>query len=305
MRQDLARSILAVFHRMDGGQGFDRGAADRLILSIRSAPVRPATFAVYTELIESILAEEFGEAEILARLLLDIPAPEQGTRIITLSDEAMGPGQAARHARIIDDDPDRRLGMQPALSDSLDRPRHQIDEAMGLLDSAAPELAGELRALTREIIMVGPGMYREPFGGATSVYVWGSITLCVDPIEDRLRTALSLVHEATHLLLFGLALGTPLVENEANDRFRSPFRTDPRPMEGIVHAAYVLARLRHAANELVSSGQLTDDEAEAAKQEATTCRTRFVETLPTIEAAARFTEIGRAIFQGAVGFMRR
>jgi HEXXH motif-containing protein len=54
-----------------------------------------------------------------------------------------------------------------------------------------------------------------------------------------------LTHEAAHSLLLGYTLGAPLVESDPAERFSSPLREDLRPMDGIVHATYVLARMHY------------------------------------------------------------
>jgi HEXXH motif-containing protein len=52
----------------------------------------------------------------------------------------------------------------------------------------------------------------------------------------------TIVHEAAHLLLFGLARNEPLVNDGPARCHDSPLRRDPRPMDGLFHAAFVLAR---------------------------------------------------------------
>ena len=305
MRAELARSLEAIFDRCSGLFPFKPEPIAKLIATIRSQPVRPAVFAVYTDLVECIADSDFDQAEQLADLLLQIPQAAQRTRIVWLSDDALGAGQAERHTRIVDDDPERRIGIKPTVSKEPPEERESISEALDLLDMGAPDHAGEARALMREIVLVGPGMVESPFGGASTPYLWGAITISVDPIESRLEAAFTLIHEATHLLLFGLNFGRPLVRNPQSERYRSPLRSDPRPMEGIVHAAYVLARIHQFAGALLSSGALTTEEQTFAEQEIARSSDGFDRVLATILKNARFTEIGGRIFGSAAAYMRR
>ena len=52
-----------------------------------------------------------------------------------------------------------------------------------------------------------------------------------------------LVHEITHSLLFGLSIEEPLVRNAPDESYKSPLRSEPRPMDGIFHATLVCGRL--------------------------------------------------------------
>lgn len=52
-----------------------------------------------------------------------------------------------------------------------------------------------------------------------------------------------LIHETAHLHLDQLMEFDPLILNPAHEKYVSPIRKDPRPMRGIFHATYVLARL--------------------------------------------------------------
>ena len=96
------------------------------------------------------------------------------------------------------------------------------------------------------------------FDGASTFYLWGAVFVRVagkSPVE----LAEALAHETGHLLLFGLTIGRPLVENSYDERYASPLREDPRPMEGLVHAAYVLARMHYTRASLLKSGALAKE----------------------------------------------
>jgi hypothetical protein len=82
------------------------------------------------------------------------------------------------------------------------------------------------------------------FDGASTFYLWGAVFTTIEG-KSPVDLAQTLAHETGHLLLFGSMLGRPLVENEDDERYDSPLRRDPRPMEGVVHAAYVMDRHLH------------------------------------------------------------
>ncbi len=70
----------------------------------------------------------------------------------------------------------------------------------------------------------------------------------VDAMSLSLLTPLvyyleQLVHETAHLHLDQLMEFDPIILNRPTDLFDSPIRKDPRPMRGVFHATFVLARL--------------------------------------------------------------
>jgi HEXXH motif-containing protein len=169
-----------------------------------------------------------------------------------------------------------------------------------------PELAHEVRSLVREIVLVtdAKGNEQRSFDGASTFYLWGAVLLNVGD-STRLDLAQQIAHEAAHLLLFGLMMGQPLTENDLQERHTSPLRRDPRPMEGVVHAAYVLARMSYTLERLLETDLLSSEEQEKARLDLTAHRSRFFDTLPIIMRHARFKPGGETIFRGAIEYMSR
>jgi len=231
----------------------------------------------------------------------------EGTRIVSLTDEDLGAGQAERYARLVNDDADRRYAMQP-LGTGHAGAASRVSSALSLLDEGVPELAQEIRGIVREIVLVTDVASHETeprsFDGASTFYLWGTIFLNVGN-ATRLDLAQAIVHEAAHLLLFGLMTGQPLTDNDMAERYASPLRQDPRPMEGVVHAAYVLARMSYALERLLESKILSSEEQNNAREDLLAHRTRFFDTLPIILPHVRFGRGGDATFQGAIQYMSR
>ena len=109
----------------------------------------------------------------------------------------------------------------------------------------------------------------------------------------------ALAHESGHNLLFGLCADGPLVENDDEERYASPLRPDPRPMDGLVHATYVSARMHQAMVRLRRSGALSRDQEAAADAAAADNRRAFLEGMHTIDRHAKLTELGAAVMSGA------
>ena len=305
VRDALVGSLRTVYAKAAGQISYDEKRLQILLDHIGRGPVRPAVVGLYTDLVESLLSNERHALNTVGQSLVEIDPAGDGTRIVCLSDEDLGAGQAERYARLVNDDPDRRYAIQPlgrGQADAFTR----VSSALTLLDEGVPELALEIRGLVREIVLVTDAASQEAeprsFDGASTFYLWGAVFLNVGD-ATRLDLAQAIAHEAAHLLLFGLMMGQPLTENDVAERYASPLRQDPRPMEGVVHAAYVLARMSYAVERLLEFGLLSTEEQKKARKDLVTNRNRFFDTLPVIRRHARFRSGGDVVFHGAVEYM--
>jgi HEXXH motif-containing protein len=305
VRRHLVRSLEGIYARVERFITYDKSVLQNLLNHIGGGPVQPAVFGTYTDFIESICADDASSSQRLSDQLLGLLAPCDSTRIVTLTDADLGPHQAQRYARLIDDDPEQSVQIKPITDKAPSI--SAITAALSLIQSSSPELADEIKALTREIVIVEAAECPRTgeiaqFDGASTFYLWGAVFVRVAE-KSPIELAQTLAHETGHLLLFGLTLGRPLVENAYDERYTSPLREDPRPMEGLVHAAYVLSRMHYALDCLRGSGVLTADQRDKAlSQLAAYCRS-FFDTLAMIKNHARFTSHGASVFRGAVDYM--
>jgi HEXXH motif-containing protein len=262
-------------------------------------------FGVYTELVEAIHRDDL---DSVGRLAGQLCTPGFGSapdlRVVTLTDRDLGTGMADLYRRFIDEDPDLGGALPPLLGENFADGEKRIRGAFALLDSAAPEMAEEVRALAREIVLVGhPTDESTPFDGASSFHLWGALFLNTDSYVSRIEIAEALAHESTHALLFGFAGGRTLVDNDPDARYSSPLRSDPRPMDGIVHATYVLARMHYVVSRLVQSGLLTDEEREFAAAALKRNAGRYAEGIGVVDSHAVWTPAGEAAIAGARAYM--
>lgn len=305
VRAGLADSIAAVFAALAAQIGAARG--DELVERIRAAPVSPAVFGLYTELVEAIHRDDLDSVGCLAA---ELSAPGFGAapdlRIVTLADDDLGPGQADRYRRFIDEDPDLGGALPPLTGAAFAEASARVHAALALLDAAAPEVAGEVRALAREIVLVGdPTDDTTAFNGASSFHLWGAVFLNTDAYVSRVEIAEALAHESAHTLLFGFSLGRTLAGNDPEARYSSPIRSDPRPMDGIVHATYVLARMHYTVSRLLESDQLTGAERQFAVEARDRSASRFAEGMGVIDRYVIWTPPGEAALAGAHAYMRQ
>ena len=177
---------------------------------------------------------------------------------------------------------------------------HQATAA--LLETAAPALLREIETVAPQVVLVrdaGPDAPPGAFGGASTFYLWGAVVLNSARQQTRPQMAEALAHEAAHGYLLGSTLGLPMVGNEPAARYKSPLRTDPRPMDGLVHASFVLARMVWCQDALLRSGLLDGPERDEAAAARASNRGRFQGSQGLIETEAQFTPEGAALWTAA------
>ena len=297
VRRHVADSLAAVAEALAQDLPDSHAVLDRLIDALRAGPVRPAVVAIYSDLVSAIAAGDarlLGDALASAAALPDLSAPG-ACRAVTLRDPDLGPGMAASYLRHADDDPEIVLDIAALDPETLAASEAALAAATARVRSADPDLAGEVEALVREVVFARAGDRGPAFDGATTFYLWGAVLLNVEAIGDVQRLAENLVHEAAHVRLLGATRAAPLVRNSPDERFASPLRPDPRPMEGIVHANYVIARLHYLAARTLEGAARIDRLAQY--------REKFEVADGIVAAEARFTEDGAALYGAARDYM--
>jgi hypothetical protein len=276
---------------------------ERLVSALHSAPVRPAVFALYSDLVLSVQREEEGS------LLSTLAAADgleatthRGLKVVTISDDFLGPGLAARYVSQIDDDPIVPIRLLPLTSSELAQAENTLAKGLLLIHAADGQLAQEVANLVREIVFAHSGDGAPGFGGSTTFYLWGAVFLNVAEHPDPLSMAEGLVHEAAHTLLLGSTFGEALVENDPIEQFCSPLRQDPRPMDGIVHACFVLARMHYLMRRLVGSAYVDGEQARLASS-LERYRHDFLVGDEVVAKHARFTGVGEALYKPAREYM--
>ncbi len=295
MRARLAASLRALADAAGGLIRCDRVAIAALADAVATHPVRPLVMGRYSAAMEAIGAGEAAAAEAALAALAD-PALRRhaGPRTVTLSDGDLGPGGAALYWHLLNDDPDSPVAIR-----ALDPAQRAAapGRVAAALDLLGPDFAGEIAAVAPEVVAVAaePGAALE-FHGATSFHLWGAIALNLPAHPTAPALALTLAHESGHAVLFGATLGVPLTVNDGAERFASPLRATPRPMEGIVHATWVLARMHLAAERMIAAGIDLTAERDAIRGD-------YADGLDVVDSAARFTAEGAAVFAPAREYM--
>jgi HEXXH motif-containing protein len=121
--------------------------------------------------------------------------------------------------------------------------------------------------------------------------------------NNVLDTAQALAHESGHNLLFGFCSSGPLVDNPDEELFSSPLRKDPRPMDGVFHATYVIARMHQTVSRLLDAGVLDEREREAAIADLAAHQRNFDAGDRVVRDGARLTPLGAEVIDAARAYM--
>lgn len=304
MRERLGESLRYVVGQAAEHLPIPTAALDDFFARLKSGPVGPQAFGAYFDLVLAIEADALDEAAARLAEIVAQPKPGPGLRVVDLADPARD-APSDRYCRQVDTDPTAPFEILPPPPALAAACRRRIDEAFALLDAGNPALGAEIRGLVREIVLaVGPsGPGAVVFDGASSFMLWGAVVLNAASHETPLAMLQALAHESGHNLLFGLAADGPLVENPDDERYASPLRADPRPLDGIFHATFVLARMHQALARLRDAGVLAGADLEEADAALAWCSRLFADGLGTVERHARLTPMGAAVLAGARDYM--
>lgn len=297
MRSRLAQSLGYIFERIGTDLGVRRDGAERVVESVRAGRQSPQLFGAYYDLVLAVERDEIDEARGFADEIIErLDSPPPAAWVASLASRPAG--DEDRYQRLLL--PEDIAALEPKPQEFA-AARDRVADAMEMLDRGYPEMAAEIRELLFEVVIAaGP---TEPgamtFDGSSSYMLWGAIMLNATGQSSVLDTAQALAHESGHNLLFGYCVNGSLIENDDDEAFAHPLRQDPRPMDGVFHAAYVIARMHQTVERLLQSGVLDDEQAEAARRELVLHRRNFEAADSVIRSGGRLTPLGKDAIEAA------
>ncbi len=168
-----------------------------------------------------------------------------------------------------------------------------VRTALELLAEVDPAMRAEFDALAAEVRLFG-GSAADAFTSTRwfgCMHVGLPLALSADALVLHLLDHLT--HEASHLGLYARMAVDPLLLNGAEDGFRAPIRPDARPLDGIFHAMFVLARVTRVFARLAAADRRPAVRVVRDEQAAL-----FGQALATVEQHARLTTVGRTVVDG-------
>jgi HEXXH motif-containing protein len=303
MRAKLASSLAHIFDRTASMLGVEDVDLRTLLSEIAAHRQAPWVFASYFELVFALKAKRYDGAAHLWRRIAAAAGQTPIFEVAPLTPEALGE-DAARFVRLLNaaekgpiyGPPDR--SRWPAFAAG-------VAEALSFLEETDAALAAEIGALIVLVIGSAPLSRALSFGGVTSLTLWGAVTLNTETHRTPLEILEGLVHEGAHTLLFGYALDERLVRNPDSQRFASPLRSDPRPMDGVFHATFVCARLYLFYRRLLERRpeSLNGFDTRAIERKMAGLASRFDDGARLIADKASLTPLGEKVLRSTVDYM--
>lgn len=260
------------------------------------------SFVAYFDLLKAVEEDDLPGARkqfdtLIARLGIAAPAEIQNYG-------DLAPDVQRQLTAHLSSDPSTRIRLEAPTTADLEAASGSIRDAMRLFEEVAPEISGEIRATIREIVLVS-GRFNDTgiFDGATVFSFWGALFLNAGEHRTRIEAIDGLAHESAHAVLFGRSEGTAFVENSDDERYASPLRLDPRPLDGIFHAMFVSARMHYAHASLLRAGVLAADETAVSKDRLRASRSAFDDGYRTVCSHARMTPLGQTLLDASARYM--
>lgn len=257
---------------------------------------RADCYAYYFQLVIALGEQDWpAAAQWLTRLESVQPAPAQ-IELVGLDDPMLDDCRDS-FKRLMDTDPLTSFPIVGASAEDIARFADAFTQVMALFAVHLPYYAEQLEQLVTQIICVepAPGEGNSGFGGGSSLMLWGAMFINVALDKTLYDWVDTLVHESSHLLLFGLCSEQPALLNEPDELYTSPLRDEPRPMEGIFHAMFVSFHVCRAFALLQSSEAFDDTDRELFAGRVSTYRAVVTDCLATVAQHAQLTELGKAI----------
>ncbi|MEX1015681.1 MAG: HEXXH motif-containing putative peptide modification protein [Phycisphaeraceae bacterium] len=304
MHAELGRSLRYLGQQCRAAGAFDVAGLERVAASLEQGDrYAPSIFAHYYRLVPLLAEGRLDDAERCVQRLAQAQPVGAAQVVQPLRDRRQCEKSALYHA-LMTEDPSTPIDLLPPTATKAEAFAERYQRGMALMAQAMPELAGEVRAIVREVIcVVGDPAAKVQFDGGSHFQLWGALFLNADHHPTDYAIVEVVAHESAHSLLFGFCTDEPLVLNSDDELYASPLRHDPRPMDGIYHATFVSARMHWAMSRLLDAGQLDSGTRAAAEAARDADRRNFDAGHTVIAEHARLTDTGRALMDAARDYM--
>ncbi len=307
LRVRLAASLEHVVDKSRGLLNVNDGKLRDLTTALRgNLRFPPTTFALYYDIVDAILENRLDDAERCLASIINEKPIQQPLSIVVLDNATFGADMVERYGRMMDTDPATpHVFAAPSSDGDVVSCRAILAQSMRLMERGCPQTYGEFSELVDQIVLCdGTNVAtNEAFLAGSTFTLWGA--LFINPSVERTVRSLveTLAHEASHTFLFGLQVSDGLVLNPDEERFPSPLRVDPRPMDGVYHATFVSARMHFAMKELLASGLMPASDVRFIREAAERDVETFSEGLKTVRKFGRLTPAGQDVMASAADYM--
>jgi len=295
----LRLRVAESFEYLGGLPSFEAGqrtALSGLVKRLKAGPVSPWVFCLYSRLVAELSKGVQGGAESFDEVA-DAASLPAGQSVIGLRDSTIPDRWWDHFQLLLDTEQLSPFCPVAPTAEQFSRCQHEIAASLELMRRIDSIWHDEVKSLLRSIVLGSP-RNSDPasyFDGATTFFLWRATLLNANHSRAPISWVDLLVHESSHVLLFGLSSDGGLMRNSGEERYDSPIRADKRPIDGIFHACFVTTRVHLAMNRLLDSGSLHEDDSRLAIQHRQHNEEAGRESLVVLMRHAELTRLGKTI----------
>lgn len=237
-------------------------ALDHLVSDVLKAPrqkywgTTPAAYALQSLMREAAIAGDVDKIRALYQSHKGVLVASSEARracVVAWTEADISTSERALLQAAFQDDIGLTSHLQAPAPEVVAEMRGRICRMIEAMHRIMPVWAQEFEALVALIILAETEA--GTFAGASAFPAWGAILVNPRSQVTDLDLVVTLIHESSHLKLFSAYLDDEIVLNDPNEVYSSPLRREARPMNGIYHAAFVLARMVSFMHNLSKTGQ--------------------------------------------------
>ena len=260
-------------------------------------PVSPWVFCLYSKLVAELAKNPRGDVATCYKDLVRAAATPARVGVVPLRDPGFERRWWVHLQTVLDTDRERPFVPKAPAEEDFCRCKSDVVGAIELLEHADPVWHAELATLLRMIVLASPASEEraDGFNGASTFFFWAGAVLNAKAKRTPISMIDVLVHESSHVLLFGLSVESPLMRNSGAERYASPVRTDARPLEGIFHACFVTTCVHRVLSRMLDYGELDAEQKAQAMQRRTYNGNAARSSLDLVERHMDATEVGLRI----------
>lgn len=201
---------------------------------------------------------------------------------------------------------ERNQGITTPNRDQFQYTLEEVQKFLSYIKSSCPALYEEINTVVSQIhIMSSPHVNA---GSYLSMLGMFNIRYLKSDVEHWSRLAEHIIHEAAHNLLYQLWYQEPIITSD-DGVFYTPFRKDERPISGVYHAMFVLARTIYGFNHLLSNPdiELKQSDISSHYNEANNqlpFTEKFFQTVEVIEQSGRLTPFGQKVMNDCISLVK-
>jgi hypothetical protein len=183
----------------------------------------------------------------------------------------------------------------PLPSADFQQVKDSFQRGFEILQRSFSDFFKESQELISEVLV----MNAEGLKGGSSFDLFGMIYVSYLYKWKKTTEILDLItHEQAHLYVYLLNKDDPLVLNP-REMYESPLRKEKRPLMGVYHASFVLARICHVLSKALDLNEIPEEEKDYCKELLDYYQKRCKVGLEIIQTHAKMTPLGEGLILSA------